>query len=42
MEYIRLYIIMVDMYSYLERENYLILKFRKNNSSDFEICTSLF
>ena len=40
--YVRLYMIMVVIYYYLERENYKVLKFHVNNYSYFEMNTSLF
>ena len=40
LEYERLNMIMVDIYYYLERENYEVLKFHRNNCSYFKISTS--
>ena len=40
--YVRLYMIMVVVYYYLERENYKVLKFHVNNYSYFEMNASLF
>ena len=41
LEYIRLYITLVVIYRYLERENYKVLKFHVNNYSYFEISAFL-
>ena len=37
-----LYDILVIIYCYLQEENYEVLKFHVNNSSDFKIGASLF
>ena len=42
LEYQRLYIIMVVINCYLERETYKVLKFHRNNLSYFKTSASLF
>ena len=42
LEYLRLYILMLVICCYFEKENYKFLKFQVNNSCYFEISASLF